>query len=915
MRKLATVIVFQCKQCGGELSVKEGDTLATCEYCGSTQTLPSSQDEHLKGLFVRANGLRLKNAFDKAASLYEDILREDSTQAEAYWGLLLCEYGIEYVVDPETERRVPTCHRLSYTPISESENYAEAMRYADGRTKVVYQQNAETLEALRKAVAAKAKQAQPVDVFICYKESEEGDLSRRRTLDSELAGSLYDDLTEAGFKVFFARESLKEYSGEEYEPYIFAALHSAKVMLVVATSRAHIDATWVKNEWSRYLTLMAADPKTKRRFVPCIKNMEPEDLPDRFVRYECANLGEPGAQDDLVRSLKKFLRAQPEQQAMPQTMTTATATTVELLMKRAENELRFGNWEKASSLYDQVINVQPESAEAYLGLILATSNFSTREQFEQQLLDLHEVEIKMVADAATNRMLHQKIRQALTAKGILQEERRELEVLEKELKEEIRAGISSIYPTLTSDVNKIYELEKLSELLGNMSQLRENASGFGTVNLMETPNFKALRYYANGALKSWLDELLEKHESLITESKRRINARLEDRMQRVQEITSQSKERERIRQEKLRQERERQEAEDRAWRARVHERNVALQAEVALCARWQKRHNTAILAPHFFFADKNHFLAHVVDSSADTLIDVSLSHDDVTVSSNEKFLQAVYVGGNRITLDPEGTLYGSVQGLPGIDGAICQLAVGGVWLYALEAETARIAYFKDAQWHYLPPREENFFVTHLYAGRDGIIVKDTQNNGFIYLSGEQNVHVKHNIRMGAVGAGFHAWLDCDGRVSVARNAPDISAWADERIAAISAGNKHLLALTADGRVLAAGDNDAKQCEVGSWENCIAVVAGPNYSVAIQEDGTLISTHPRIRRAFANRKVLVNGLDWSGVVQIQEQKEEALSTNITRQVRELRNRIDTLNREAGLTPDEYQSMVTSQIDNE
>ena len=249
------MIVFQCKQCGGELSVKEGDTLATCEYCGSTQTLPSSQDEHLKSLFVRANGLRLKNAFDKAAGLYEAILQEDPTQAEAYWGLLLCEYGIEYVVDPETERRVPTCHRLSYTPILESENYTEAMRHADGRTKVVYQQDAEVLEKLRKSVAAKAKLAQPVDVFICYKESEEGDLSRRRTLDSKLAGSLYDDLTEAGFKVFFARESLKEYSGEEYEPYIFAALHSAKVMLVVATSRKHIDATWVKNEWSRYLAL------------------------------------------------------------------------------------------------------------------------------------------------------------------------------------------------------------------------------------------------------------------------------------------------------------------------------------------------------------------------------------------------------------------------------------------------------------------------------------------------------------------------------------------------------------------------------------------------------------------------------------------------------------------------------------
>lgn len=369
-----SVIVFQCKQCGGELSIKEGDTLVTCEYCGATQTLPSSQDEHLKGLFVRANGLRLKNAFDKAAGLYEAILQEDSTQAEAYWGLLLCEYGIEYVVDPETEWRVPTCHRLSYTPIPESENYAEAMRYADGRTKVVYQQDAEILEALRKAVAAKAKQAQPVDIFICYKESEEGDFSRRRTLDSELAGSLYDDLTEAGFKVFFARESLKEHSGEEYEPYIFAALHSAKVMLLVATSRAHIDATWVKNEWSRYLALMAADPKTKRYLVPCIKNMDPDDLPERLDRYECANLGEPGAQDDLVRALKKILRPQPSQP-----MQQSGMPSVQSLLARGWIALDLADWKSAESAFDQVLNLDAKCAEAYLGLICAQLHCSTRD--------------------------------------------------------------------------------------------------------------------------------------------------------------------------------------------------------------------------------------------------------------------------------------------------------------------------------------------------------------------------------------------------------------------------------------------------------------------------------------------------------------------------------------------------------
>ena len=853
MRKLATVIVFQCKQCGGELSVKEGDTLATCEYCGSTQTLPSSQDEHLKGLFVRANGFRLKNAFDKATGLYEDILKEDSTQAEAYWGLLLCEYGIEYVVDPETERRVPTCHRLSYTPISESENYAEAMRYADGRTKVVYQQNAETLEALRKAVAAKAKQVQPVDVFICYKESEEGDLSRRRTLDSELAGSLYDDLTEAGFKVFFARESLKEYSGEEYEPYIFAALHSAKVMLVVATSRAHIDATWVKNEWSRYLTLMAGDSKTKRRFVPCIKNMGPEDLPDRFIRYECANLGEPGAQDDLVRSLKKFLRAQPEQQAMPQTMAAATAT-VGSLMKRAENELRFGNWKKASELYDQVINVQPELPEAYLGLVMAEMQSNSRERFESLLKDTKNTGIRLTAEAAGNKELHEQIKRAVASENITLQEGQELKQLLKTLEQEERAG----------------------------AMIDRRAR-----NCIVSSNFKSLCYYAKDDLKAWIDGILEERKHVEDAEWAKTKACFEERRLRVAEIQNLLDER------------------ARAWKARVQERDTMFATEFAMMKQWQERHNIAMLAPRCLFAGKSHFVS-VADGS---LTDVSLLAE-TPQTTTENCLQAVYMGERLVKLDVDGTTRCG-RSLPFLDGIIGRLAVGGTKLYAVDVENRSVASLSEGakQWSRLPPppQKRPSYLSQLYAGQYGAIVKDIQDVGYAYIVGDNTVHVKHDIRMGAVGANFYAWLDDDGRVSVEGKAPDISAWEGECIAAISAGDRHLLALTADGRVLAVGDNNSKQCEVSKWENCVAVIAGPHYSVAIQEDGTLLSTHPRVRQAFASKRISLKKLGPR-----QENKVRSTIANLRSRIAGWKNQIDLLARKAKLSNEEFYALVTSRI---
>ena len=31
--------VFKCKICGGSLSINENDRIATCDYCGTKQTL------------------------------------------------------------------------------------------------------------------------------------------------------------------------------------------------------------------------------------------------------------------------------------------------------------------------------------------------------------------------------------------------------------------------------------------------------------------------------------------------------------------------------------------------------------------------------------------------------------------------------------------------------------------------------------------------------------------------------------------------------------------------------------------------------------------------------------------------------------------------------------------------------------
>ena len=131
--------VYKCKMCGGDIRFEDGATTCVCEYCGTRQTLPRIDDDRRANMYDRANHYRRNNDFDKAAGMYERILDEDSTDAEAYWSLVLCKYGIEYVEDPATHRRVPTVNRTQFTSVFDDENYRSALKYADERQRKIYE--------------------------------------------------------------------------------------------------------------------------------------------------------------------------------------------------------------------------------------------------------------------------------------------------------------------------------------------------------------------------------------------------------------------------------------------------------------------------------------------------------------------------------------------------------------------------------------------------------------------------------------------------------------------------------------------------------------------------------------------------------------------------------------------------------
>ncbi len=294
--------VFRCKICGGAVIVDRVSGIAVCEYCGTKQVLPRFLDDSSKRLYESGHHYLQNGEYDKAEIVFNKLLAVNPQDAEVYWDLVLCKYGVTFVQDPKTEKYIPTCNRTHYESILNDKNYQSALKYSDAEQRAFYQENAETINNIQKGILSVSKKEKPFDIFISYKETNsEGN----RTKDSITAQTLYEKLTESGYKVFFSRITLEDKIGAEYEPYIYAALYSSKVMLTVCSSKENIESPWVRNEWSRFLTLRQND--ASKTLIPLYFDMPKSDLPDEFDMLSSYDMKVDGFEQELLRGIKKLI--------------------------------------------------------------------------------------------------------------------------------------------------------------------------------------------------------------------------------------------------------------------------------------------------------------------------------------------------------------------------------------------------------------------------------------------------------------------------------------------------------------------------------------------------------------------------------------------------------------------------------
>lgn len=360
---------FKCKYCGNSLHPQEGQTMITCGRCDEVTRIFTVDEEKKQRLLEDAADLRIRCLFDRAKTKYENVIQEYPNEGEAYWGYVLCSYGVEFQLDSRTGKYLPTLHRISQRSVLQDPYYQKALEKVNPLEAEDYKRIALELDRIRKRfLELSQKEENRYDIFISFKQTDDG--TRRETVDCSKAENVYHKLKEMGYRVFFSKITLADRGGEDYEPIIYTALEASKVMLVIGSRKEYLEAPWVQNEWSRFLDMMQSNPN-KKLLPVLIEELEPKELPDALQNIQGYNIDTAIGMDRLLSRVTQLIPKKTVSQSVNVEIKDVSANESSLL-KRAAIESEAGNWKKAREYYNKILDIYPENAHAWAGLWLAT---------------------------------------------------------------------------------------------------------------------------------------------------------------------------------------------------------------------------------------------------------------------------------------------------------------------------------------------------------------------------------------------------------------------------------------------------------------------------------------------------------------------------------------------------------------
>ena len=398
---MPTLTESKCRNCAAPLNPAEAqDGVIRCDYCGSVFTLPKkdTEPEALDAIRIGNHELDICR-FDDAFASFNKAAQIDPNEPEAYMGMALATHKVQYIRDSVNNRLQPICHEVSNKVFAQDKNYQHALSLATPEQKAQYERGCMDIDYIRGEFEKLKASGADYDCFICVKVTD--DETKGRTPDYKLSDDIYFHLRGKGYKPFFSEREIQNRVGADYEALILYALYSSECMLVVCGNESYLQTAWVKNEYTRFLKMVADDEKESDSVAIVFSGSPIERLPGRkgklqgidmrgvdpygkitsFVENHTPEAKQKREQEKQRKAAeedarKKKLDEQAQKLAnlegrLASVQASGSATQFDSLLKRAKQFAEVSDFVNATEYYNKVLDASPENFDAWRGLFLA----------------------------------------------------------------------------------------------------------------------------------------------------------------------------------------------------------------------------------------------------------------------------------------------------------------------------------------------------------------------------------------------------------------------------------------------------------------------------------------------------------------------------------------------------------------
>ena len=327
--------LFKCKNCGDMLDARNAvNGVIECPYCHTPWTVPKKEasPEALKYLHDGNAALDVCK-FEDAFTYFQKAAEFDPKEPEAYFGMALAHFKVQYLKDHVNNRLQPICHEITENRFSDNASFLKAVRFATNEQRKEYEKKSEEIDYILAEFYRLKKSDLDYDCFICVKVTD--DSTKQLTEDSKDADYIYRLLQEKGYKPFFSERELRNVTGADYEARILYALYMSECMLVVCNNEAYLQTPWVKNEYTRFLKLVNDEEKESDSITIVFNGTPVERLPGRRGKLQGIDFALRNADGKVLDFVEKHT---PEAKAKREA--ALRKKTEEEARRKAEDEER-----------------------------------------------------------------------------------------------------------------------------------------------------------------------------------------------------------------------------------------------------------------------------------------------------------------------------------------------------------------------------------------------------------------------------------------------------------------------------------------------------------------------------------------------------------------------------------------------